>query len=290
MHTPHWNILYRGPLSSCNYGCTYCPFAKTSNTVAELKQDAVQLGRFIDWVGEQTTAGVKISVLFTPWGEALLHKAYQEALVRLGSMHGIVTAAIQTNLSGSLDWLAEAGAKVALWCTFHPTETTLDKFVARIQRLRAMGVRHSVGVVGMREHLSVIGELRAALPQETYLWVNAYKREDAYYTQDALAYLTGLDPLFPINNQRHPSAGKPCRAGSTSFTVDGAGDARRCHFLKQVIGNIYRDEMLVKLARAPQACAADTCGCYIGYHNLPHLGLDKVYGEGILARIPQGSA
>ena len=23
-----YNILYRGPLSSCNYGCEYCPFAK----------------------------------------------------------------------------------------------------------------------------------------------------------------------------------------------------------------------------------------------------------------------
>ena len=32
-------ILYRGPLSSCNYGCPYCPFAKHHETAAELKVD-----------------------------------------------------------------------------------------------------------------------------------------------------------------------------------------------------------------------------------------------------------
>ena len=26
------SILYRGPLSSCNYGCEYCPFAKHRET------------------------------------------------------------------------------------------------------------------------------------------------------------------------------------------------------------------------------------------------------------------
>jgi hypothetical protein len=33
------SILYRGPLSSCNYGCDYCPFAKRVETSAEREAD-----------------------------------------------------------------------------------------------------------------------------------------------------------------------------------------------------------------------------------------------------------
>ena len=31
------SILYRGPLSSCNYDCAYCPFAKQSDSAEELE-------------------------------------------------------------------------------------------------------------------------------------------------------------------------------------------------------------------------------------------------------------
>ena len=37
------SILYRGPLSSCNYGCEYCPFAKHTETQAEHDADRAAL-------------------------------------------------------------------------------------------------------------------------------------------------------------------------------------------------------------------------------------------------------
>ena len=72
MTTPRWNILYRGPLSSCNYACGYCPFAKRRDTRAALARDAADLARFVDWVRGQRRA---LRVLFTPWGEALVRRA-----------------------------------------------------------------------------------------------------------------------------------------------------------------------------------------------------------------------
>lgn len=65
------SILYRGPLSSCNYGCEYCPFAKRSETAAQLAVDRQALERFINWVAERHDD--QSGVLFTPWGEALIH-------------------------------------------------------------------------------------------------------------------------------------------------------------------------------------------------------------------------
>ena len=32
-------------------------------------------------------------------------------------------------------------------------------------------------------------------------------------TAEMVEQLTRLDPLFPVNNQRHPSRGESCRAG-----------------------------------------------------------------------------
>lgn len=58
------SILYRGPLSSCNYGCDYCPFAKHMETAAEHEHDRVALTRFVSWVEQH--AQDCISVFFTP--------------------------------------------------------------------------------------------------------------------------------------------------------------------------------------------------------------------------------
>jgi hypothetical protein len=70
----------RGPLSSCNYGCAYCPFAKHRETAAELAEDRRAVERFVAWVAERTgdldRRGVRFSVDHAPsrhrGGEGLL--------------------------------------------------------------------------------------------------------------------------------------------------------------------------------------------------------------------------
>jgi len=282
---PHtrWFILYRGPLSSCNYACGYCPFAKTKNTRAELDHDAACLSRFIDWVASRSE---QIGILFTPWGEALIHRHYQEAIRRLSHLPNVWRVAAQTNLSFAPGWLENCNRETtALWTTYHPTETTIPRFAAKCQTLREAGVRHSVGVVGRKDAFAHIRTLRAELPADTYLWINAWKREADYYSAGEMAELRGIDPYFDFNAHPHPSRGRACRSGHQAFTVDGTGDARRCHFIKDVIGNIY--EPGFEQALQPRPCLISECRCHIGYVHLDHLGLDAVYGDGLLERIPE---
>lgn len=277
-----WSILYRGPLSSCNYECGYCPFAKTQNTRAELADDAARLRRFSDWVAGRAE---KIGILFTPWGEALVHRAYQDALCELSHRPNVRRVAIQTNLSCDLGWLARAHrGTLALWCTFHPTQTTVERFFRQCRELDAGGIRYSVGIVGTKDAGAFIEPLRAGLRPEIYFWINAFKREPDYYTAGEIASLTRVDPLFPLNNQHHHSQGRACRTGHSVFSVDGAGDIRRCHFVKTVIGNIYDPEF--EAALRPRVCPVATCGCHIGYAHLEGLKLDAVFGDGLLERIP----
>lgn len=277
-----WSILYRGPLSSCNYGCTYCPFAKTVNSAAELREDARQLKRFVDWVAARPE---KIGVLFTPWGEALYHRAYQEAIIRLSQMQNVWKVAIQTNLSADLRWLSRAHApKVGLWTTYHPSQTRQEAFLEQCQKLDQMGIPHSVGVVGFKDQLGEIRAIRKELPRETYLWINAFKREANYYSEADLRDFEEVDPLFRINAQYHPSRGRECRAGTSAFSVDGDGTMRRCHFIKEPIGNIYAEGFEQSLE--PKPCSNATCGCHIGYIHLEPLDLYQVFGDGLLERIP----
>jgi MoaA/NifB/PqqE/SkfB family radical SAM enzyme len=277
-------VLYRGPLSSCNYSCAYCPFAKRHETHQELEGDRQGLDRFLAWISEQRHR--QFGVLFTPWGEALIRKWYQEALVRLTHMPHIHRAVIQTNLSCALDWVSRCRIdRLALWATFHPTEVERSPFVAKVKQLRTLGVRLSVGAVGIREHLGQIQKLREEIPAEVYVWVNAYKRVPNYYEMGDVNLLTNIDPLFPLNNQRHPSLREPCWSGETSFTVDGQGIIRRCHFISEPLGRIADPDW--ESALRPRACTNATCGCHIGYVHLKRLRLYDVFGDGVLERIPE---
>lgn len=275
-----WSILYRGPLSSCNYGCTYCPFAKTRNTRAELQDDARKLARFVDWTGAQQA---NIGVLFTPWGEAMIRKHYQKAFVALSHMPQVRKVAVQTNLTFPTSWLSECDLKkVAFWTTFHPTQTSLASFVGRCEKLSTLGARYSVGIVGFHEALPLARHLRALLPDDVYFWVNAYKRQPDYYTDEDVKAWEEIDPLFRFNTRHYASLGRACQAGATAFTVDGDGDARRCHFIAERIGNIYAQNFSQNLR--PTACTAASCGCHIGYAHMDALGLYETFGDGLLER------
>lgn len=279
------NLLYRGPLSSCNYGCTYCPFAKHKETPAEHKRDNQALQRFIHWVKEQNSH--QLGIFFTPWGEALHLRRYQEAFITLSHLPQVQKVTIQTNLSCSLKWVEQCQKeRVALWTTFHPTEISRTKFVQKVREVQERGVALSVGVVGLAEHAEEITALREELPAGVYLWINAYKREPDYYPAELIAQYTTIDPLFLFNNTHHPSLGRPCHTGETVFSVDGAGVMRRCHFVREEIGNIYEPHW--EQALQPRPCPNATCGCHIGYVHMPELGLQQLFGAGILERIPQG--
>ncbi|THA70989.1 radical SAM protein [Streptomyces sp. A0958] len=277
-------ILYRGPLASCDYDCPYCPFAKRRDSREQLRADRAALERFTAWVAAQS--GDRISVLFTPWGEGLVRSWYRRAIVELAGLPHVRRVAIQTNLSGRTRWLAEAPAaareRIALWCTYHPGQTPYERFLARCEELTALGVRHSVGVVGLDAHLGEARRLRAALADEVYLWVNA--AEGHTYTDEEADRWTAIDPLFPYSRHPHRSAGLPCRTGESVISVDGDGTVRRCHFVRAELGNLYDGSY--RRALGPRACPLAVCDCHIGYVHLETLPLYDVFAGGVLERIP----
>lgn len=291
-------LIYRGPLDSCNYGCGYCPFAKKPETPEQKAADERALERFLTWVRAHSASAppsgaltdAALAIFFTPWGEALHHQRYRAAIVELSRLPGVRKVAIQTNLAGSLDWLTGADpGKVGIWATWHPTEVSRERFLRNVTRLRELGVSHSVGAVGVRHRVDEIEALRAALPAETPMWVNAFSIDGGpvrrnYYDADTIARFTAVDPLFEVGLLRFASRGRTCAAGRTVLAIDGDGTARRCHFLPKVLGNLYADPLDEILTDQP--CPRPACDCHIGYVHLDDLGARDVYGDGLLERAP----
>lgn len=276
-------MLYRGELASCNYDCSYCPFAKRRDPSDVLARDRADLERFVSWVLDRP--GPRISVLFTPWGEALTRPWYREAMVALSHGPDVERVSAQTNLSTPIDWVATADRSTfALWTTFHPEQVDRARFVARCYDLRRLGIRFSVGIVGYNHHLGQAIALRAELPPEVYLWANAPEEHQGRLDPDHIAAWTAIDPLYGDNTVAHDSRGQRCEAGHTAISVAGDGTVHPCHFVERVIGNLYRPGILDRLR--PAQCPRQTCGCHIGYVHLDRLGLRNTYAGGLLERIP----
>ncbi|MEV7277517.1 STM4011 family radical SAM protein [Streptomyces sp. NPDC093111] len=276
-------LLYRGPLASCDYDCPYCPFAKRRDSRAALTADRAALERFAGWAAERRED--RLRVLFTPWGEGLTRSWYRRALVELSRLPHVERVAIQTNLSCRTEWLDEADPDtVALWCTYHPGQTPYERFLGKCHALAGRGIRFSVGIVGLPEHLAAARRLRAELPAGVYLWVNA--AEGHAYTDEEAEDWTLLDPLFPYSRHPHRSAGLPCRTGESVVSVDGDGTVRRCHFVRAELGNLYDGSY--RAALRPRPCPLAVCDCHIGYVHLETLPLYDVFAGGVLERIPAG--
>jgi hypothetical protein len=306
-------ILYRGPLESCNYGCAYCPFAKRRESTAAARDDRHALSRFVSWCGSLNELSTReatddvseavpefaLELLFTPWGEALHRKRYQNAIVSLAGFDHVRFVGIQTNLSivpQQFTNLSDAERKkITLWATWHPSETTMRAFVDRVRKTLELGVSASVGVVATREHLPLLATFRDALHEtgSALQWVNAYKvgyRTPAnYYHADDVRFLTGIDPWFEADLRGERSSSRPCETGTNAIAVDGNGDATRCHFVRRKLGNIYADS-LTSIVTPPdtfRSCSRAECNCFQGYVHLIDTALHETFaGQSALSRRP----
>lgn len=282
-------VLFRTRLEWCNYTCGYCPWnANATRVPAEVfRADEQRLKRILDRVAELPDP---VEFFITPKAEYLVLPYWRDAVAQLLSLPQVERVTVQTNLSFDLAaFLQQCDAtKLALWTTYHPSEVAepeLETLHAKWQLLRQRGVPFSVGIVGTHAHLPLLTALRRRLDPAVYLWVNAYQREPNYYTPEQLDSIRAVDPYFDLNNQYFPSRGQPCTAGQKAVYLDDEGDLRRCFFVGDVLGNLFRDGW--RRFEAPRSCPRDTCHCYVGHMHLVELDFRSLYGKNLAVRIPR---
>jgi MoaA/NifB/PqqE/SkfB family radical SAM enzyme len=283
-------VLFRSRLEWCNYTCHYCPWNADVVRVEPgmFTEDAKRVHRVIDRIEELPRP---VEFFITPKAEYLVLPYWREAVLRLVRMPHVERVTVQTNLSFDVANFLESvpRGKLALWTTYHPTECDeagLDALHRKWQLLLEKEIPFSVGIVGTGENLDAMEKLRSRLDPRIYLWVNAYKREDEFLPNELQRRrIRRVDPHFDLNDQHYPSLGQPCTAGQRAVYLDDEGEIRRCFFVGEVLGNLFRDGWTT--LDSPKCCPVKTCHCYVGQMHIVDLNFRGIYGKHLAARIPK---
>lgn len=281
------HIAYRGFLRSCNYYCAYCPFCKKTPSSKELSKDAAALKQFVDKICVFSAKRLTIQIL--PYGEALLHAYYWTELARLSQLEQVQAVGCQTNLSFAvrkqLALFRQSGGdvrKLRLWCTFHPTMTTVEEFAAQCAVLQQEQIRFSAGVVGDPANLATIRQLQQVFPEDSYLWINRMEGLGRRYTAAEITAFTEIDPYFSLEITEPAANAALCSGGTTSLFVQGDGSCYNCNLNHRKLGNFYDDNWQGKAAQ----CSVRRCSCYLAYALRQDLAALTFFDQHPAFRIP----
>ncbi len=255
-------IYYRGSLKSCNYHCEYCPFSKNKRSERQRNKDQKELTQFVTFMGDQKESyGIQI----TPYGEALIHDYYWEALAKLSQYNHVEAVGAQTNLSFSvsekLAVYGEAGgdlSKLRLWGTFHPTMCRVEDFLRQCELLEQESVLYCVGSVGVPEHIVLLQQLRQKLNPQVYLWVNRMDGLGRPYSPEEIRAFSEIDTYFHLELRHLATDVTRCK---DSVFVRGDGTIYGCNECHQSMGNIYAGDLWKK----EKICTRKYCECYLSY-------------------------
>lgn len=281
------NIYFRGLLSSCNYSCSYCCFAKKEPCKTELSKDKECLNKFCEFI-DTTEFKNAVSIFFTPYGEGLIHDHYVEAIGKLAINPKCRYISFQTNLSfNEYEFLEKLRAlkvdlsKVKLWASCHPEMVSIDEFVDKVKLLKT-SIDLCVGIVAIPGDLENVFELRKQLPHDVYMWINAKEREKTRYTESQIKSLIEVDPLFYNELQRNRVRNNCCSAGTDSVFIRANGDVFACHINKNRMFNIYTNQSVIE----PLSCDKRFCDCYLSYSHRYDLKLERYFGKYTPIRVP----
>jgi len=306
-------ILYRGNLKSCNYSCSYCPFAKHKALSAELERDRRNFFRFCQSIVERAQPFSIGAVFITPYGEASIHRWYWEGLSRLAELPEIDRVGMQTNLSfpveeclrifdsfeGELpdtelfernfsrkklpqgDFPEKKREKLCIWATFHPEMTTVDEFVSRCHSLIQKNVMVCAGAVGVPQNIQILRELREKLSPAVYLWINKMDGLKRNYSPQEIEAFVQADPFF---KQELRNPGADAQMCADRCFVEADGKMHTCNISGTRDINWYEgsEEEIFE-----PVCRRKRCSCYLAYGGRTDFALKSFFGEYPVYRIPR---
>ena len=279
-------IQYRGSLKSCNYACSYCPFAKRPGSRMELERDEKALCRFTAGLSEQASAfEEKLGILIAPYGEALIHGYYWKEMAALSRLFFVEAVGAQPNLSfhpeSCLNFYKEEGGKVEklrIWATFHPEMEQPRIFAEKCRYLSEQGVRLSVGAVGNPDNILAVRELFGLLPEEIYCWINQMDGLGRPCTAAEKKEFLALDPWF-FREFYWPKA-VPSFCGSRLF-LEADGKRGRCNLSASLP---LRGR---KISGQETVCRRKRCTCYLAASGRSDFPGRDLFGPYPQFRIPE---
>lgn len=272
-------VYYRGMIDFCNYRCSYCPFAKRTARAECLDRERELLGK----LRTELQTIDEVGLMITPYGEALIHDFYQEAIAEIASLPNVRKVGVQTNLSfdaeAFLRRIEGVQDKVVLWATCHTECTSTEAFAKKVHTLQPE-IELSVGMVATGENEEDLRRLRSQLPPTVYLWLNGMDRRRRIFSDETIDRLRTIDPMFGTEFARRREAVRQenrgflrCHSSECRY-VDAGIVSNRCFFQKK--------------RAVPEDCDDHRiCDCYLGYSNFDEPAMNFFFGEGLAFRVPE---
>lgn len=278
------DIFFRGDIDFCNYSCSYCPFAKKTQSIDKIQKEEDNLKKLFFYVKNMDEDA---NIMITPYGEALIHPIYQVFIARLSTLDNVRKIGIQTNLSvdtkNLISTLEENKAyfsKIMIWATFHSQFTDIKQFCNKANKLSSL-VSISCGVVANRKNFEEIKNLRQVLRPDVYLWINAMDKIKNKFTEDEISSLSHIDPFFAYEFYEK----------RIDFTKSRSDDFSICQSYDKIYADSYKysSSCFFKKKKAISSSCNNhkICDCYLGYSNFKDNYLSRFFGENIIFRIPQ---
>jgi hypothetical protein len=283
-------VYYRGLVTACNYRCSYCAFRRGGirgeirGAADDFVADKIALEKFCNAlenlfavsansevsaslvsdfaqpsVGTENESLPLYTVMIVPRGEVMIHEYYHDAIAKIVNLPHIHTVGCQTNLSFDVKNFAKKTntSKISLWCSFHPSQVTLENFLAQCRLLTDCGISYCVGAVA--SDIPMLKKLRELLPKDVYMWINA---KDKNTSNDET--FSEIDPYFYLERENFTADPTRCHGGRESIFVEANGDYFACNISKIKLGNIYHTDF----QNTPHnLCRAKKCDCYLAYSN-----------------------
>lgn len=278
------NIFFRGEIDFCNYSCSYCPFAKKSLSKEKIQKESENLEKLFVYV---KNLDENVNIMITPYGEALIHPLYQEFMARISTLENVRKIGIQSNLSVDTNELINTlsnnhadFSKIMLWATFHSEYAEIENFCNKANSLSEL-ISISCGIVANRKNYEEIRKVRETLNADIYLWINAMDKIKNRFSNDEIASLSKIDPMFAYEFYTK----------RVDYTQVRGDNFSSCQSYDKIYVDIqkYSSSCFFKKKRAIDSLCNNhkICDCYLGYSNFGNNILDRFFGENIIFRIAQ---
>lgn len=294
-------LLFRIPMSICNFRCSYCYLAQRDEHYQGIQPEMKYTPEQVAAALTQARIGGVAYMNFCADGETLLTRnidEYVKALVQNGHYAEVVTnLTITPVLEKFLSWDRELLKHVEFKCSFHYLELKrkglLEKFAENVKRVWAAGASANIEITPTDELIPYIDEVKefslkhfGSLPHLSiarndrthkiaYLTNLTMEKYDSTWSQFDSDFWKFKKTIFGVKQKKF------CYAGKWSLYIDlASGDTTPCYCGKH-LGDIFEDPS----SPLPE-CPVGRCSiahCYNG-HALLTLGLipnltDVKYGD-----------
>ncbi|MDD5491394.1 MAG: radical SAM protein [bacterium] len=168
-----WLRIY--PTLRCNLNCAYCVH---SHNLPESKADQYQSLSWQKWSEFINKTGK--NVIFTG-GEPFL---YPDLVKLLNAISPQIKVKIYSNFSADMqDYIENCKRRVVFFGTYHPVSGPVDKFIGKINSIRAAGkFAGSIHMVGWTKQLDFVAKAKAEFNRHRWY---VYIDDDQYLQDDS---------------------------------------------------------------------------------------------------------